>query len=126
VQRIKEIVAELEERLRKMPSVPTFSYGSGQVRKGGAPNRNILKQLFGHKDLAIQYLTDVGLVRSNVRCNVCEGDMTWCAAPDKLDGFIWRCQRRIVGGRCRGTVSIKQGSCLQLSNLIVGNYASYV
>ena len=117
VQRLKEVVAEYEERLQKMPSVPRFSYGRGLLRIDGAPNKFFLTYLFGHQELAIQFLKDVGLIRSKVRCNSCEGHMTWCAAPDRLDGFRWRCRRRVAGGRCRGTASIRHGSWFQLSNL---------
>ena len=35
VQRLKQIVAEYEDRLRKMPWVAWFSYGRGLLRKDG-------------------------------------------------------------------------------------------
>jgi hypothetical protein len=42
VQRMLEVVAEYEERLRKMPGVAKFSYGRGMRRKDGAPNMTFL------------------------------------------------------------------------------------
>ena len=53
VQIIKEAVADYEDRLRKMQSLPRFSYGRRIVRKDGAPNRIFLTYLFGHQELAI-------------------------------------------------------------------------
>jgi hypothetical protein len=55
VQLIKEIVAHYEERLRKMPSVPRYSYGRGVLRNDGAPNMNFLTYLFGHQEPAITH-----------------------------------------------------------------------
>ena len=47
VQRIKEAFVDYEDRLRKMQSLPRFSYGRGMVRKDGAPNRIFLTYLLG-------------------------------------------------------------------------------
>jgi hypothetical protein len=55
VQRIKEIVAHYEESLRKMPSVPRYSYGRVLLRRVGAPNRNFLTYLFRHQEPAITH-----------------------------------------------------------------------
>ena len=77
VQRIQEIVTKYEDRLREMQSVPKLSYGRRLVRTDGAPNRMFFTCLFCHHELAIQFLKDVGLIRSKVQCNTCERDMTW-------------------------------------------------
>ena len=42
VQRMQEIVAKYEDRLRKMQSVPLLSYGRRLVCTDGAPNRMFL------------------------------------------------------------------------------------
>ena len=42
VQRMQEIVAKYEDRLRKMQSVPRLSYGRRLVCTDGAPNRMFL------------------------------------------------------------------------------------
>jgi len=87
------------------------------VRKDGAPNRIFLTYIFGHQELAIEFLKDVGLIRSKVQCNIYERDMTWSADPHHAEGFKWRCRKRVAGVRCCGTASIRHGSCFQLSNL---------
>jgi len=61
VQRIQEIVAKYEDRLRQMQSVPRLSYGRRLVCTDGAPNGMFLTCLFCHHELAIQFLEDVGL-----------------------------------------------------------------
>jgi hypothetical protein len=55
VQRTKAIVAHYEERSRKMPSVPRYSYGRGLLWKDGAPNLNFFTYLFGHQEPAITH-----------------------------------------------------------------------
>ena len=117
VECIRQVVAEYEGRLRKMQWVPRVSYGCGMLRKDGAPNRNFLTYLFGDLELAIQFLTDVGVIRSKVQCNICGRDMKWTADHNRTDGFRWRCRKSVAGVRCRGTASIRHGSWFQLSNL---------
>jgi len=68
VQRMQEIVAKYEVRLRQMHSVARLSYGRRLVCTDGAPNRMFLTCLFCHHELAIQFLKDVDLIRSKVQC----------------------------------------------------------
>ena len=117
IQRMEQVVAESEDRLRKMQSLPRFSYGRDLVRKDGATNRIFLTHLFGHRELAIQFLEDVGLIRCKLQCSICERDMTWSANTHRAEGCSWRSRKRVGGVRCRGTASIRHGSRFQLSNL---------
>jgi len=48
VQRMQEIVAKYEDRLRQMQSVPRLSYGRRLVCTDGAPKRMFLTCLFCH------------------------------------------------------------------------------
>ena len=43
--------------------------------------------------------------------------MTWSADSNRFEGFRWRCQRRVAGNKCNQSVSIKDGSWFQQSNL---------
>jgi len=117
VQRLQEIVSVYEHRLWEMQLVPRFSYGRGLQPRDGAPNSMFLTYLFGHQEMAIQFLKDVGLIPSRMQCNICERDMTWTADLTSNDGFRWRCRRSVAGVRCRGTASIRHGSWFRLSNL---------
>jgi hypothetical protein len=118
VVRIKQVVAEYEDSLRKMQWVPRFSYGRGMLGKDGAPNGLFLTYLFGDQELAIQFLKDVGLIRSKVQCNICERDTTWTADPNRPEEFTWRCRKIVAGVRCRGSASIRHGS-------VAAQYSSY-
>jgi hypothetical protein len=53
----------------------------------GGVNMVFLMFLFSDKDLGIQFLKDVGLIRSKVPCNNCGRDMTWRVDPATTDGF---------------------------------------
>jgi len=85
VQRI--FLPSYQDRLREMQAIPRLSYGRGLQRRDGVPNRMFLTCLSCHHELAIQFLKDVGLIRSKVHCNTCERDMTWSADPSRCDGF---------------------------------------
>jgi hypothetical protein len=114
VNRIKEIVAEYEERLRGKQNEPEFSHGRRMLCADGGPNRIFLTCLFSDMALAIPFMKDVSLIRSKVRCNTCDRDMMWSADPICTVGFRSRCRKRIHGVTCRATASIKHGSWTHL------------
>jgi hypothetical protein len=87
------------------------------LRADDAPKKIFLTYLFSDQALTIQFLKDVGLIRSKVPWNTCGRDMTWCTEPNLPEGFRWQCWKKIAGAKCRGTVSIKHGSWFQQSNL---------
>ena len=60
-----------------------------------ACSSSFLSYLFIDMDLGIQFLKDVGLIRSKETCNTCGRDMTWCA-DTKRNSFRWRCRRADV------------------------------
>ena len=70
VQHIMEVVAEYEDRLRKIHLLPRFSYGRRMLPKDGAPNT-----------IFLTYLENVGLIRSKVQCNICEKSCPSSRAP---------------------------------------------
>jgi hypothetical protein len=59
-------------------------------------NAGFLIFLFSDKDMGIQFLKVVGLIRSKVPCNTRGRDMTWCADSTTSDGFRWRCRRKVA------------------------------
>jgi len=65
----------------------------------------------------MQFLKDVGLLRSKVQCDTCGRDMTWSAEPSIPEGFRWRCRRKVAGVKCSKSKSIKAGTWFQQSNL---------
>jgi hypothetical protein len=52
-------------------------------------NMVFLMFLFSDKDLGMQFLKGVSLIRGKVLRNACGRDMTWCADPTTTDGFRW-------------------------------------
>ena len=81
------------------------------------PNRDFLTYLFCDDGFALQFLKDVGLLRSKVQCNTCGRDMTWSPEPSIPGRFRWRCRRKVAGVKCLESRSIKHGSWFQQSNL---------
>ena len=117
VEHIVSVLNEYEERLRRCPHVPRFSYGRPMLRDEGGPNRYFLNYLFCDQSVVIAFLKDIGLLQSTMLCNTCGRDMTWSAASNIPEGFRWRCHRTVAGVRCNECASIKQGSWFQQGNL---------
>jgi hypothetical protein len=87
--------------------VPGFSYGRGMLRYDGGPNKFFFMYLFCDQPMAIEFLTNVGLLQSQMPCNTCGQDMSWITDSSCREGFRWRCQRRVAGTRCNQSASIK-------------------
>jgi len=65
----------------------------------------------------MQFLKDVGLIRSKVQCSTCDRDMTWYADPSISNGFRWRCRRTVFGVLYSASSSIRTGSWFQQNKL---------
>jgi len=113
VEHIIQVTSEYEERLRRCEYVPRFSCGGRMLKNDGDPNRFFLMYLFREQSLAIQFLKDIGLLRSKVQCNTCGRDMKWSVDSTHSEGFRWRCQRRVAGVKCNQSASIKVGTWFQ-------------
>jgi hypothetical protein len=103
---LQNIVNDYEQRVRRLPHVPHFSYRRTMLRDDGAPNKFFLIYLFTDNVMAIEFLQKVGLLRSTMLCNNCHRDMTWFAASGVKDWFRWRCHRRVAGVKCEQSASI--------------------
>jgi hypothetical protein len=113
VDEIKSVISTFQRRLMEMLCVPKTSYRRAWLGDDGEANKVFLTFLFSDTDLGIQFLKDVGLLRSKVPCNTCGRDMTWCAEPKPKDGFRLRCRRASVV--CSETKSIRHGSWFKQS-----------
>jgi len=87
VQKISEVVLEYGKHLRGMPLI-LRSYGHAMLWEDG-PNESFFTYLFCDQAIAIQFMKDMGLLRSKVQCNTCGGDMTWSTQPNIPKGFRW-------------------------------------
>ena len=87
VDEIKSAISPYQRRKMNMPYVPKTSYGPALLGDDGEANKLFLKLLFSDTDLGIQFLKDMGLLRSKVSCNTCGSDMTWYVEPKPKDGF---------------------------------------
>ena len=117
VGKLEEIVDEYEKRLQEMSFVPRVSYGRRMLREDGGPNRNFLTHLFCDDGFAMQFLKDVGLLRSKVQCNTCGRDKTWSAERSIPERFRWGSRRKVAGVNCSASRSINIGCLFQQSNL---------
>ena len=116
VQKIVDIVKEYELRLQGMLIVPKLSFGRPMLREDCGPNRMFLTFLFSEQAMAMEFLKDVGLLRSKVQCSNCGRDMKWSVDSNIPEGFRWRCRRRVGGAMCNESLSIKHGSWFHQSH----------
>jgi len=93
-----------------MPYAPKRSYVLSALEINGGVNVVFLTFLFSDKDLGIQFLKDVGLIRIKVACNTCGRDITWCTDPTTADGFRWRFRRKVAEAKCSQSKAIRHGS----------------
>ena len=82
VDLLVKVFEEYEERLRRCDYVPRFSYGRWMMLDDGGSNRYFQMYLFCEQSMAIQFLKDIGLLRSKMQCNTCARDITWSADPN--------------------------------------------
>jgi len=68
VGKINEIVDNYEKPLQEMPFIPRGSFRRRMLRQDGGQNTDFLTYLFCDSGLAMQFLKDVGLLRSKVQC----------------------------------------------------------
>jgi hypothetical protein len=110
VHHITNVIKEYQDRLREIPYVPKTSYRRESLGYSRDANKNFLTFLFSDQATAIQFLKDVGLIRSKTQCNSCRRDMTSYADPNVLHGFRSRCRRMVAGTRCSGSHDLCSGS----------------
>ena len=113
---IKSVISTYQRRLMEVPYVPKTSYGRASLGDDGEANKLFLMFLSSDMDIGIQFLKEVGLLRSKMPCNTCGRDLTWCAEPKPKDGFRWRCRRKaaLVWSERK---SIRHGSWFRQSKL---------
>jgi hypothetical protein len=87
VDAISTVISEYQRRLINMPYVPETTYGRAALGKDVVANDLFLMFLFSDKEVGVQFLKDVGLLRSKATCNTCGRDMIWYAEPNRKDGF---------------------------------------
>ena len=74
-----------------------MEYGRDSLVYRGDAKKLFLTFLFCDRNIGIQFLKDVGLIRSKMLCNCCGRDMTCYQYSSKADGFRWRRRRMIAG-----------------------------
>ena len=84
VQRISGIIKDYQKRLREMAYVPQMSFRRDSLGFCGDANKLSPAFLFSDHAIGLQFLKDVGLIRSKLQCNSCGRDMVWHAAPRSL------------------------------------------
>ena len=100
VEKLSEIIDNYKKCQQAMPFVLRSSYGCRMLREDGGPNRDFLAYLLCDHGFAVQFLKEVGLIRSKVQCNTCGRDMTWSSEPSIPADFRSQCRKKVAGVKC--------------------------
>jgi hypothetical protein len=73
-----------QQRLITLPSVPATSYGHATLGEEERANKLFITFLFSKKNVGIEFLKDVGLLRSSMVCSVCGCQMSWCVSKGRF------------------------------------------
>jgi hypothetical protein len=83
VQALKAVIDDYLQRLMAMPWGPKPSFGRKVFGDDGAVIRLFIMYLFLDFGIAIQFLKDTCLIRSQMTCYTCCLDMTWTLDPQR-------------------------------------------
>jgi len=78
VQRITQIIKDYQSRVRETPCVPETSFRIDSLGFPGVANKLFLTFLFSEHAIGVQFLKDVGLIRSKMQCNSATAQYTHC------------------------------------------------
>ena len=76
--RVTSVIELYQRRLNSKPYVPSATFGSATLGANGVANKLFLTFLFSNSEVGVQFLKDVGLIRSSVVCCKCRFQMSWC------------------------------------------------
>jgi hypothetical protein len=91
---------------------PNSSFGRAVLGDDNTGNKLFLTYLFIHRDVGIQFLKETGLIPTQMMCNTCGRDMTWCVRPQSDVGFVYAC-RKHAAIVCNQFKSVKHRSFFQ-------------
>jgi len=106
--RVTLVIQTSERFLNSKLYVCSTKFRHAKLGAKVVPNKLFLAFLFSDREVGVQFLKDVGLIRSSVVCCKCWSQMSWCVDTNRKDGYRWRC-RRITSA----STSIRHGSWLQ-------------
>jgi len=87
VEHLLQVVTEYEELLWRNDYMPRLSYGCRMEQDDSGLNRYFLMYLFSEQSMAIEFLENVGLLRSKMQYNTCGRDVTWSADLNISEGY---------------------------------------
>jgi hypothetical protein len=76
VHRISTIIKDYQDTIREMPYAPKTPFQQHSLEFNGDVNKLQLTFLFSDHAIRLQFLKDIGFIRSDVQCNSCGRDMT--------------------------------------------------
>jgi hypothetical protein len=115
--RVTSVIETYQRRLNSKPYVPSMTLARATQGTKGVANTLFLAFLFSKPDVGVQFLKDVGLIRSSMVCGKCGNRMPWWVDTNRKEGYRWRCRTITSPSACSVSTSIRHGSWFQESNL---------
>ena len=85
--RFTSVIRTYQRRPNSKPYICSTTFGRATLGAIGVPNKLFFAFLFSDPDFGVQYLKDVGLIRSSWVCCKCGFHMSWCVDSNSKDGY---------------------------------------
>jgi hypothetical protein len=84
--RVTSVMQTYEWRLNSKPYVCSMTFGRATLGDNGVSNKPFLAFLFSDPHVGVQFLKDLGKIRSGMVCYKCRSQMSWCVDTNRKDG----------------------------------------
>lgn len=114
---ISVVVEKYQEILN---SKPGFKFSGNRPTFGvkGVANRIFYLRLFHEPELFFEFLKETGLIKRNMICSKCNGEMKIKGRKNSSEGWIWYCRKsNSEGANCDTLKSPRYGSWFMSSRL---------
>jgi len=110
--RVTSVIKTNERRLISKPYVWSTTCGRGTLDANCVPNKLLLAFLLFVSYVGVDFLKNVGLIRSSTVCCKRWYQMSWCVNTHRKDGYRRGC-RTITSSACSASTSVRHGSWFQ-------------
>jgi hypothetical protein len=111
------IVRRYHQEIWHIQNCPWRLNGRTSFETDGILTKVFLAYLFTDCNMGLQFLKDIGLLCSAMKCLNCDSEMNWWSSGEQTNHYIRRCKKHNENTRCMYSRSIRYGSWFCRSNL---------
>jgi hypothetical protein len=81
------VVKSYQDEMKNLTSVPNGSFGRSVVGTNGLPTKMFFGFLFSDQEKGVKFLQDCGLLRTEIFCPTCGGNMRLWRSAGVIDKY---------------------------------------